>query len=84
MKRVMVNFDDSTGEMVATLAARDKRSVSSYLAVLVERDLRASGLMPSDDLRTQVIAAAEEIGTERALKVLRAAHRKKEPAPQAA
>lgn len=45
MKRIMVNLDDTAGDLLEKKAAADKRSTSSYVALLVEADLRAAGLL---------------------------------------
>ncbi len=67
MKRVMVNLDDVTGEMLEQRADSERRSASSYVAILIDRDLRAAGLIPSDDLKARLIAAGEDVGLEAAL-----------------
>jgi hypothetical protein len=45
MKRVMVNLDDNAGDLLEQKATAEKRSASSYIALLVEADLRAAGLL---------------------------------------
>jgi hypothetical protein len=52
MKRIMVNLDNTVGKMVERKANEQKRSTSSYVAILIENDLRAAGMLP-DDSRTQ-------------------------------
>lgn len=49
MKRVMVNLDDKAGDLLEQKASAEKRSASSYIALLVEADLRAAGLLVADD-----------------------------------
>lgn len=71
MKRVMVNLDDETGELLEAQAARDKRSISAYVGKLVEIDLRSSGLLPGNEVaRSALLATAEEIGVEDAIKLI--------------
>jgi hypothetical protein len=48
MKRIMVNLDEKPGELLEARAAEQKRSVSSYVALLVEQDLREAGLISDD------------------------------------
>ena len=43
MKRVTVNLPDNIGQILEQKSASEKRSASSYLALLVENDLRATG-----------------------------------------
>jgi hypothetical protein len=45
MKRIMVNLDDPIGHLVEQKAAEQRRSTSSYIALIVENDLRLSGLL---------------------------------------
>jgi hypothetical protein len=72
MKRVMVNLDDSTGLALENRAAGEKRSASNYIALLVETDLRAAGLLPeTDQARAELFALAQEIGLPAALETLR-------------
>lgn len=61
MKRIMVNLDDPVGELVEKKALEQKRSASSYVALLVEADLRANGLLsdqPADAALAARIASA--------------------------
>lgn len=58
MKRVMVNLDDTTGELFDQKIQAERRSASSYIVLLVEQDLRAAGLLapvPTPD-RKEVLA----------------------------
>ncbi len=72
MKRVMVNLDDSIGEKLEARAAAEKRSASNFLAVLVEKDLQAAGLITTDDAaRLELLALVQEIGVPTALEALR-------------
>lgn len=43
MKRFTVNLDDKTGEKLEAKAQADSRSLSSYVSVLIRRDLSAKG-----------------------------------------
>lgn len=77
MKRVMVNLDDKPGELLEQKAAAEKRSASNYIAMLVEADLRAAGLLqPDSAARAELLALAEEIGLPAALEQLRRAFKK--------
>lgn len=81
MKRVMVNLDDATGEALEKRAATEKRAASNYIALLVEKDLRANGLMPEQEQeRAELVALAEEIGVANAIESLRRKLRTKNPA----
>jgi hypothetical protein len=51
MKRVMVNLDLESGKFLEDRAAVQKRSVSSYVALLIEQDLRAAGLLPENQMK---------------------------------
>lgn len=77
MKRIMVNLDLSTAEILETRAAQEKRSASNYIALLVERDLRAAGLIGTEEkYRSELLAIAEDIGLPAALDTLRARARR--------
>lgn len=72
MKRVMVNLDDATGQALEARAATEKRSASNYIALLIEHDLRAAGLLPEgEQARAELLALAEEIGLPAAIETLR-------------
>lgn len=72
MKRIMVNLDDATGAAVEVKAAAEKRAASNYIALLIERDLRAAGLLPEQEqARAELIAIADELGLPSALETLR-------------
>lgn len=66
MKRVTVNFDDEVGRRLRAKAAAQKRSVSGYIMLLVEEDVKVSALRAQE----QVLAAAAEVGFDRALEIL--------------
>lgn len=60
MKRIMVNLDLPTAEILEARAVAEKRSASNYIALLVERDLRAAGLIgPEEKYRSELLALAE-------------------------
>lgn len=68
----MVNLDDTVAGLVEQKSAAEKRSVSSYLALLAEKDLRAAGLIDGESAaRAELNAIAEEIGLPAALDTLR-------------
>ncbi len=73
MKRIMVNLDDSVGELVERKAQEQKRSTSSYVALLVESDLRAAGLLdaPTSTALTEFMAKVEAAAAARPLLVAR-------------
>jgi hypothetical protein len=76
--RVTINLPQGRAEILEKLAADENRSVSNFVGVLIEADLAARGLVKGDTERSAlVMAAVQEIGVDRALKVLRTAARKK-------
>lgn len=79
MKRVMVNLDDATGDLVEAQARRDGRSASGYIARLVLKDLESAGLINANS-SAEVLAAAEQIGFEKAADILVRHARKKKAA----
>lgn len=56
MKRVMVNLPDALGDKLERKAQADRRSISSYVGLLIEADLIES----SEEKR--VIAEAKRLG----------------------
>ena len=77
MKRIMVNLEPRTAAILESRAAAEKRSASNYIAMLVERDLRAAGLIGDlEQARAELLALAEDIGLPAALDTLRARARK--------
>jgi hypothetical protein len=74
MKRVMVNLEDTAGEALEKRAGEEKRSASNYIALLIEKDLRAHGLLPeqqTEQSKAELFALAEEIGVPAAIETLR-------------
>lgn len=47
MDRITINLDIPIGKKLRARAKNDKRSVSDYVCLLVEQDLRAAGLLAS-------------------------------------
>lgn len=83
--RITFSIPDEIAAAAQKRAEQDRRSLSSYITLLVEGDLRAAGLMPgSEPTRAELIALAEEMGLPAALdhlrKKLRATATKKEAA----
>jgi len=77
MKRIMVNLDLRSAAILEKRAAAEKRSASNYIALLVERDLRAAGLIGVEEQhRAELLALAEDIGLPAALDTLRARARR--------
>lgn len=72
MKRVMVNLADAYGALLEARAKKEKRSASSYIGLLIEKDLAAAGLIEGTP-HAELLAAAEEIGIDRALTAVRRA-----------
>ena len=73
MKRIMVNVDDpEVSRVLLEQAAKAKRSLSSEILFMIERDLRAQGLLASNDVtREELLSLAQELGMDAALETLR-------------
>lgn len=76
LDRITFNADEGTLPLLEQRAASQKRTVSNYVALLVEKDLREAGLL-SPGSSAELLAAAEEIGVEQAVLILRRAARRK-------
>lgn len=79
MKRIMVNLDGESGRLIEERARHEKRSASSYIAILIERDLRASGLINANP-HAEILSYANSLGATRALSALKRAARTKRTA----
>jgi hypothetical protein len=67
--RVSISLDDGIGERLEAAAASEKRSVSSFVALLIEREFAEQTAIES--VRVAASAAAEIAGPERVLEALR-------------
>lgn len=79
LDRVTINLPEGTLVLLEKCAEAQKRTVSNYVALLVETDMRAAGLL-KPDTSAELIAAAGELGMEQAVIALRRAARRKTPA----
>ena len=66
--RVTFSVEDQVGEQLEAAAAADKRSISSFVARLVEREFAAKA--DAAAIQSAAATAAEIAGTERVLGVL--------------
>ncbi len=70
--RITFSIPDEIAAAAQKRAEQDRRSLSSYITLLVESDLRAAGLMPGNEpSRAELLALAEEMGVPDALETLR-------------
>jgi len=70
--RITFSIPDDVAAAAQKRAEHDRRSLSSYITLLVEADLRAAGLMPgTEPTRAELFALAEEIGVPAAIETLR-------------
>jgi len=76
MARITFSIDDELATAAEKRATEDRRSLSAHIAILVERDARASGALPGNP-RAEILAAIDEVGDEAALTVLRRERRRK-------
>lgn len=53
MARLTISIPETLAAGATELAARNKRSTSAYVALLIETDLRAAGLLPVDPLGSE-------------------------------
>lgn len=77
MARITFSIPDNLASAAEKRATEDRRSLSAHIAILVEQDARAAGLLPQDDVKAEILAAAEELGMEAALTALKRAARRK-------
>lgn len=63
MTRVMVNLDNKTGRALKAKAKADNRSLSSYVSVLIDRDVNSEAARLEDEL----IAAGRQRGMREAI-----------------
>lgn len=67
--RVTFSVEDPVGEQLEAAAAADKRSVSSFVALLIEREFAAKNAAAS--VAQAAAAAAEIVGPDRVLTALK-------------
>lgn len=80
MARITFSLPDELAKAAERRATEDRRSLSSHIAVLVERDARAAGLLPDGEVKAAILAASEELGLTEALAALQREARKKKRA----
>jgi hypothetical protein len=78
--RFTINLPPNVAEALERRAAADKRSVSNYVFLLVERDLQDAGELSGDDTFEEVVRASKELGPKETLRLIRNALRRKERA----
>jgi len=77
MARITFSISDQLASVASLRVAQDKHpSLSSYIAGLVEADANKAGLTVQN-LGSEILTAAEDIGHEQALKLLTEARRTK-------
>lgn len=76
--RYTINTPPKIGELLEAKALADKRSVSNYVLLLIEEDLRKSGELGEDVGTEEILRASRELGRDSALKALRRELRRKE------
>lgn len=59
MARITISLPENLAAAAAQRAIAEKRSASSYVALLIEQDARASGLLPADTAAAQAELIAE-------------------------
>lgn len=70
MTRITFSLPKSTAILAASKSTSQRRSLSSYITLLVEADLRSDGSLATDH-RAEAIAVIDELGADRALVILR-------------
>lgn len=68
--RVSITLEDAVADQLEKAAAKEKRSVSSFVALLIEREFEAKSAAEMVSLEAN--AAAEIVGHEKTLSTLRA------------
>lgn len=71
--RITISLPSSLAKAVEVKAKRDRRSVSSYVAVLLEQDVGTAAAGHQE----QLLAAAEEVGFPEAIDALAKISRRK-------
>ena len=72
MARITFSIPDDLAAAAERRATADRRSLSSYITVLVEADFKSRGEIPADDsARLELLALAAEVGLPAALETLR-------------
>lgn len=78
MARITFSIPEPLAALAEQRAERERRSLSSYITLLVERDLAAAGIKaPVDAMQAEVLSYARAVGTKRALAALKSAARKR-------
>jgi len=76
MARITFSIPDDLAKLAKRRATEDRRSLSTHIGVLVERDAREAGLMPGKPA-ARIVTAAKELGEEEALKLVTSALRRR-------
>lgn len=79
MARITFSIDDELAKAAEVRAKQDRRSLSAHISMLVENDARAAGLA-GEDVAQKILAAAEDVGYERAMAAIQALPRRKKRA----
>jgi hypothetical protein len=75
MPTISAHVDEKTAETIENAArVSDEKKVGPYVAEAVRQRLAREGMLPGNP-HAEIIAAAEEIGVDRALDALRRAQR---------
>lgn len=75
-ERITFSIPSDLAKAAEKKASEDRRSLSGYIAKLVETDVRQSGHL-GNEVNAELQAAVEQVGPERALEALRAEARRK-------
>lgn len=62
MARITISVEESIVAKADRRAKEQKRSLSSYVALLIEEDLRAAGLLSEDEVLVELQRVRELIG----------------------
>ncbi len=65
MERIIVNLEDNVGQKLKARATSERRSYSGYVELLIEKDLRAAGLLPAEAnaSHTEFLGKVEDVVT---------------------
>lgn len=75
--RVTVNLPGGTAKVLEKRAASENRTVSNFVANLIESDLKTAGFIDgTEDRWEELRAVADEFGVDEAIEVLARAHRR--------
>lgn len=72
MERITFSIQDNVAQLARKKADHDRRSLSAYISLLIERDAAS---LTECEAKAELLAAAEEVGMTRALSAVVAAKR---------